>query len=159
MTPDPDAGTGSGTGTDSPPRVRRGERADLPSLQRIQTAALPEPAPDLLRAAAAAGPPDLFVADDGRPAGYAVLVAGEVAYLPELAVAPARQGKGVGTALLDAVTADLRRQDGGPDHLRVTVRAGDGRARGFYESRGFEVVEHLPDFFESAAGVAMVREL
>lgn len=140
-------------------RIRRGERADLPRLRRVQTATLAEPAPDLLSAAAADGPPALFVADDGEPVGYAVLVAGEVAYLPELAVAPGRQGQGVGTALLDAVLADLRRREHGPDRLRVTARADDDRARGFYESRGFEVIERLPDFFESAAGVAMGRDV
>ena len=149
--------------TDSPdtdrsaPRVRRGERADLPFLRQIQGATLAEPAPDLLRAAAADGPPALFVADGSEPVGYAILVVGEVAYLPELAVAPARQGRGVGTALLDAVVADLGRR-GGSDRLRVTARAGDDRVRGFYESRGFVVVEHLPDFFESTAGVALVRD-
>jgi ribosomal-protein-alanine N-acetyltransferase len=152
-----DHGADSGTGPH--PRIRRGERADLPHLRRIQTVTLAEPAPDLLRAAAVDGPPALFVADDSGPVGYVVLVAGEVAYLPELAVAPARQGEGVGTALVDAVVTDLRGREDSPDRLRVTARADDRRARGFYESRGFEVVERLPDFFESAAGVAMVREL
>ncbi|MEF8887758.1 MAG: N-acetyltransferase [Haloarculaceae archaeon] len=155
MTPDHGAGSGAGT----PTRIRRAERADLPHLRRIQTATLAEPAPDLLRAAAADGPPALFVADDGQPVGYVLLVTGEVAYLPELAVAPARQEEGIGTALVDAVVADLCGREDGPDRLRVTARADDDRARGFYESRGFEVVERLPDFFESAAGVAMVREL
>lgn len=152
-------GADTGPGTGSHPRIRRGERADLPHLRRVQAATLAEPAPDLLRAAAADGPPELFVADDGGPAGYVLLVTGAVAYLPELAVAPARQGEGVGTALLDAVVSDLRRRENGPDRLRVTARADDDRAREFYESRGFEVVERLPDFFESAAGLAMVREL
>ncbi len=149
----------SGSGAGSTPRVRPGERPDLPHLRRIQTAALAEPAPDLLRAAAGDGPPGLFVADDGGPVGYTVLVTGQVAYLPELAVAPARQGEGVGTALLESVVATLRRRAGGPDSLRVTARAGDNRARRFYRSRDFEVVERLPDFFETEDGVAMVRNL
>ena len=153
MTADPSSGSGTG------PRVRRGERTDLPHLRRVQTATLAEPAPDLLRAAAADGPPALFVADDGGPVGYAILVAGEVAYLPELAVAPARQGEGLGTALLDAVVTALRGREGNPDRLRVTARAGDDRARRFYESRGFDVLERLPEFFESAAGVAMARDI
>jgi ribosomal-protein-alanine N-acetyltransferase len=151
--------TDSGPDAGPTPGVRRGEPGDLPHLRRIQAAVLAEPAPDLLRAATAEGPPALFVADDGEPVGYAVLVAGAVAYLPELAVAPARQGEGVGTALLDAVVADLRGREGGPDRLRVTARAGDSRARRFYESRGFDVLERLPDFFESGDGVAMVRDL
>lgn len=155
MTGDSGAGSGPGTG----PNIRRGDPADLPHLRRVQTATLPEPAPDLLRAAAADGPPTLFVADDGDPVGYAVLVAGAVAYIAELAVAPTRQGEGVGTALLDAVVADVCGREGGPDRLRVTARVGDGPARRFYESRGFEAIEHLPDFFESEAGVAMVRDL
>jgi Acetyltransferases len=140
-------------------RVRRGKRADLPHLRRVQATALAEPAPDLLRAAAVDGPPALFVADDGGPVGYAILVAGEVAYLPELAVTPARQGEGVGTALLRALVAATREREKDPDRLRVTARAGDGRTRRFYRSRGFEATDRLPDFFESGAGVVMVREL
>lgn len=140
-------------------RVRPGERADLPQLRRVQAATLAEPAPDLLRAAAADGPPALFVAEDPVPVGYAILVAGETAYLPELAVAPARQGEGVGTALLGALVRAVDEWEGSPDRLRVTARAGDDRAKRFYQSRGFAVTERLPDFFESAAGVVMVREL
>lgn len=149
----------SGSGAGSTPRVRPGERPDLPHLRRIQTAALAEPAPDLLRAAADDGPPGLLVADDGGPIGYAVLVTGQVAYLPELAVAPTRHGEGVGTALLESVVANLRRRAAGPDRLRVTAHAGDDRVRRFYQSRGFEVVERVPGFFESGDGVAMVRDL
>lgn len=150
-----DLGSGGGAAA----RVRRGERADLPHLRRVQAATLAEPAPDLLRAAAVDGPPGLFVADDGGPVGYAILVAGEAAYLPELAVAPARQGEGVGTALLRALVAAVRERESGPDRLRVTARAGDDRVRRFYRSRGFELADRLPGFFESGAGVAMVREL
>ena len=139
--------------------IRPGEPGDLPRLRAIQTATLAEPAPDLLAAAAEPGPPELFVAVNGEPVGYALLVAGEDAYLPELAVAPAGQSQGVGTALLDAVLAAQRDRADGPDRLRVTAQAGDERVRQFSERNGFEAAERLPNFFEAGAGVAMVREL
>jgi len=136
--------------------VRRGRPSDLPRLRAVQAAALAEPWPDLL-ATAADGPLPLFVAVDERPVGYAILVApGGTAYLPELAVAPRRQGEGFGSALLDAVC-----EAAAPDHdqLRLTVRSVDDRARRFYEERGFEVCDRAPDHFESGDGLVLVRPL
>ncbi|MFB6297225.1 MAG: GNAT family N-acetyltransferase [Salinirussus sp.] len=136
--------------------VRRGQPADLPRLRAIQAAAVAEPWPELL-AARQPGPIELFVAVDGRPVGYATVVApGGVAYLPELAVAPGRQGEGFGTALLDAVAAAV-----GADHaeLRLTVRATDHRVQSFYDDRGFERLDRLPDHFEAGDGYLLRRAL
>jgi len=132
--------------------IRPGRPADRARLRAIQAATLAEPAPELLAAGLEPGPPALLVAADGDIAGYALaLDGGDTAYLAELAVAPDRQGEGVGTVLLEAV--DDRVTAG---RVRVTVRAGDP-VRSFYESRGFERVERLPGFFGDRDGVALVR--
>ena len=54
-----------------------------------------------------------------------------------LAVDPARQGEGVGSALLDAAIARAREQ--GMRRLVLRVLSGNAPARRLYESRGFEV--------------------
>ena len=64
-----------------------------------------------------------------------------LAELVSLAVAPDQRGRGVGTALMDAVDAELDRR-GIPD-LEVAVMAGNGRAIAFYERRGLVVGELL----------------
>jgi ribosomal protein S18 acetylase RimI-like enzyme len=56
------------------------------------------------------------------------------AELYTLAVAPHARGRGVGTALMDAVDAELERR-GIPD-LEIAVMAGNDRALRFYERRG-----------------------
>jgi ribosomal-protein-alanine N-acetyltransferase len=136
--------------------VRRGTERDLPRLRAIQAAALAEPWPELL-AAAAAGAPDLFVCTDGDPLGYAIVVAGETAYCPELAVRPDRQGEGHGSRLLAAVADRLAAR--GCTELRLTVLADDDRARSFYTDRGFERIDRLPDHFDRGDGLVLSRPL
>ncbi|WP_123533733.1 GNAT family N-acetyltransferase [Halosimplex salinum] len=149
-------------------RVRPGETVDLPALRAIQTTVLAEQWDELL-AVAPDGPPILLVAETERtgavdaadtPVGYALAVTDgddEACYLAELAVAPDSQGEGHGSALLDALTERCR--EIGVDDLRVTVREVDDRAREFYEERGFERRERLPDHYESGDGLLLVREL
>jgi ribosomal protein S18 acetylase RimI-like enzyme len=86
------------------------------------------------------------------PAGYAVVkirpgdddtwpVGAHLAELISLAVAPDARGRGLGTALMDAVDAELERR--GVRDLEVAVMAGNDRARSFYERRGLRVGELL----------------
>jgi ribosomal protein S18 acetylase RimI-like enzyme len=86
------------------------------------------------------------------PAGYAVVkirpgdddtwpVGAHLAELISLAVAPDARGRGLGTALMDAVDAELERR--GVRDLEVAVMAGNDRARRFYERRGLRVGEVL----------------
>ncbi len=86
------------------------------------------------------------------PAGYAVVgirpgdddtwpAGAHLAELISLAVAPDARGRGLGTALMDAVDAELERR--GVRDLEVAVMAGNDRARRFYERRGLRVGELL----------------
>jgi len=138
------------------PTVRLAEPTDRGALAEIQRLALAEPWPALLEAALT-GPPPLYVIDDGGPAGYATVIpgTGAVAYVPELAVHPERQGEGLGSQLLDALCGEFA----GHEELRVTVRAVDSRTLSFYDDHGFERVGTVPDHFESGDGIVLRRPL
>jgi len=140
-------------------QIRPGTADALPALRRIQTAALAEPWPALLDLTTAEQGPRCLVAHDGGPVGYVVVVTAShpVAYVPELAVRPDRQGEGIGSALLDALVASLDAD--GFERVRLTARVGDGAVRTFYRDRGFEAVERVPDHFEDGDGVVLERRL
>jgi ribosomal protein S18 acetylase RimI-like enzyme len=87
-----------------------------------------------------------------QPVGYAVVeiragdddtwpVGAHRAELISLAVAVDARGRGIGSALMDAVDAELDRR--GVRDLEVAVMAGNDRARRFYERRGLRVGELL----------------
>lgn len=136
-------------------RVRRGEPSDGEAVFEIQRRAIAEPVPALL-SAALSGPPPLFVVDDGKPVGYAVVVpGGEVAFVPELAIHPDRQGEGLGSRLVEHIAAAFD----GHRELRVTVRAVDDGARRFYGALGFDHQGRVEGQFENCDGLVMVRSL
>jgi len=69
-------------------------------------------------------------------AGYAgLLVPGPEADVQTIAVAPSAQGRGVGTRLLRALTAQAAR--GGARSLLLEVRADNAAAIALYEREGF----------------------
>jgi ribosomal protein S18 acetylase RimI-like enzyme len=108
---------------------------------------------DGYRALLTSGDAFVLLATAGEaPAGYAVVtirpgdddtwpVGAHMAELISLAVAPEARGQGLGTALMDAVDAELERR-GVPD-LEVAVMAGNDRAQRFYERRGLRAGEVL----------------
>lgn len=74
------------------------------------------------------------------PEAPSVLRADGVAVLFRLYVRPGRWGEGIGSALLDAAE---RRVDDRFDSVRCVVYADNDRARSFFASRGFELIERL----------------
>jgi ribosomal protein S18 acetylase RimI-like enzyme len=64
---------------------------------------------------------------------------GAIAELYSLSVAPEARGRGVGTALLDAVDAELEQR--GVSALAVAVMVGNDAARRLYERRGLTAGE------------------
>jgi ribosomal protein S18 acetylase RimI-like enzyme len=65
------------------------------------------------------------------------------AYLEELYVAPARRGRGLGRALLEAAMETARTQ--GATHMDLGTSEDDTAARALYESEGFTNREGPPD--------------
>ena len=65
------------------------------------------------------------------------------AYLEELYVAPARRGRGLGRALLEAAMEAARTQ--GATHMDLGTSEDDTAARALYESEGFTNREGRPD--------------
>jgi len=97
--------------------------------------------------------PDAFVLIAelaSEPVGYALvrIVDGShsfgpsdrVASVETLSVAPAVRGRGVGTALLEAVTDEVTRL--GIAQLKLEVVAGNSQALRFYQRHGFAPVSH-----------------
>jgi ribosomal protein S18 acetylase RimI-like enzyme len=115
---------------------------------------------DWYRSMLEAGQAFLLIAREGADAiGYAFVhirpgdddtwpVGAQMAELLSLAVAPERRGGGIGTALMDAVDAELERR--GIVDLEVGVMAGNSRAIAFYERRGLRLGELLLFRFGSA---------
>ena len=69
-----------------------------------------------------------------RPSPY---YDGPVAMLEELYVAPGRRGRGVGTALMEHVLAEVE----GAGEMQINVDEVDADARRFYERHGFTNIE------------------
>lgn len=137
--------------------VRQARPADHLALRAIQENALEEYSPELLDTAVH-GPLNLLVAAGDDPVGYALFLdSGDVAVLLELAVAPDRQGAGIGSTLLEETCSHLDQT--GTSTLRLTARASDDRALRFYNRHGFERVDTLPEYFESGDAVLLSREL
>jgi len=127
---------------------------DHARLSAIQRAVLSDPSPALLTAALD-GAALALVARYDRPVGYVLaLTPGAVAYVPELAVDTPWQRRGIGTRLLGSVRD--RAAATGAEELRLTVRAGDDEARAFYRDRGFEVLERVPDHYETGSGTGLL---
>jgi ribosomal-protein-alanine N-acetyltransferase len=148
--------------------VREARLEDLPRLTAIRAASLRE-APPLLLDVAVRGAGLVLVAtspdgtevtpgDRAVPIGYALAMRDgehEVAYLAELAVAPAHRRRGQGSALLSTLLDRLADHD----ELRLTTRADDDRARAFYEAAGFERRRELPGHYADGDGVLYGRRL
>jgi GNAT superfamily N-acetyltransferase len=105
----------------------------------------PTPAPaaiaERIRQLLDGGDTVILLAGDG-PDGLAVLrlraaiwSAGLESYLAELYVTPARRGRGLGRALMEATLREAR--DRGADTMDIGVDEPDAAARRLYESLGF----------------------
>jgi ribosomal-protein-alanine N-acetyltransferase len=85
----------------------------------------------------AADTTDVEAAGAGAPLGYAgLMVFGADADVQTIAVSRVAQGRGVGSALLDALVAEAARR--GATTLLLEVRADNAPAIALYTSRGFE---------------------
>ncbi len=83
--------------------------------------------------------------------GYFVALPGvDETHLLNITIAPAWQGRGLGSLLLDAVEAGARRA--GHVALWLEVRAGNERAQRLYARRGFTRVGQRRAYYPAAGG-------
>lgn len=74
-----------------------------------------------------------------------------------LAVAPAAQGSGAGSALVDAAEAHVR--DHGGRRITITSMVWMRRAHAMYEARGYERIQELDRYFGSGLGLTFSKAL
>jgi len=94
----------------------------------------------------------------GAVVGYAgVDRGGEVADVMTIAVAPAGQRRGLGTVLMDWLTAEARR--GGASHLMLEVRADNVAAQRLYSNAGFVMMTLRRRYYQPADVDAQIMRL
>jgi len=88
-----------------------------------------------------------FVAsEDGKIVGYAVgRASGKNGHVDSVAVAPLHRRRGIGTALLSAVTHRLAEE--GVQQIHLEVRKGNKAAISFYERMGFRVFSEIRRYY------------
>lgn len=92
---------------------------------------------------------------DGSVAGYAGLdCAGEVADVMTIAVAPTRQGHGLGARLLAWLIGQATAS--GANALLLEVRADNGPARNLYRRHGFEQISTRRGYYQPGGVDALV---
>jgi len=99
-------------------------------------------------------------AAEGGVVGYAGLdLAGDVADVMTIAVAPAAQGRGSGRVLLDRLVAEARA--GGAEALLLEVRADNAPALALYERAGFTRVRVRTRYYqpEDVDAIIMRKDL
>jgi ribosomal-protein-alanine N-acetyltransferase len=94
---------------------------------------------------------------DGTVVGHAVTsLAGDIAELQRIAVAPAARRTGVASALLEACLA-LAVSDGAADRMLLEVRADNEGALAFYAARGFVEVDRRPKYYRDGSTAVVMR--
>jgi ribosomal protein S18 acetylase RimI-like enzyme len=109
--------------------------------------------PELRHAAQAMGAVHLLARLDGRAVGCGLIVAlsgGRAVVEADVSVAPADRRRGIGTALLHAISA--RALEVGGEELQGEVREGDDESLGFVRRRGFVEVERQKEVVLDLAG-------
>lgn len=134
--------------------IREARPADRPVIERLQRL-LPEPAPELLSAAAGG---ELLVSTvpgsepgEDVPVGYLLWLPGDPVYVAELVVTPPHRREGRGRRLFQALFDRL------PAGTAVVLRvaAENENAQQLYRELGFECVERVPDVYGSGDGYRM----
>jgi [ribosomal protein S18]-alanine N-acetyltransferase len=136
-------------------------RGDVPAVALLEEDLFGEEAwsPGMLADELTADPGSRYymVADDaGEIAGYAGLLAPGAgpADVLTIAVATARWGEGIGTALLDDLLAEAARR--GCDEVFLEVRVDNDRAQRLYRRHGFEGVGYRRGYYQPSGTDALV---
>jgi len=143
-------------------RVRPAAGADKPALMRILSDTPEFPPTDV----SVAGELIDAYLEDPSDSGYYVLVAeadaaivGYICYGPTpltngtwdvywMAVARLEQGQGIGGALLSAAEAKIKETQARLVLIETSSKPNYEKTRRFYQSQGYEVISHIPDFYD-----------
>jgi ribosomal-protein-alanine N-acetyltransferase len=100
-----------------------------------------------------------FVVDeDGKIVGYAVATAsGRDGKVISVAVNPGCRRRGIGTALLSAVTGRLAEE--GVRDIHLEVRKGNGAAISFYERMGFRAFSEIRHYYRDGEDALVLKRL
>jgi len=100
-----------------------------------------------------------FVADeDGKIVGYAVTTAsGKDGHIVSVAVKPRCRRRGIGTALLSAVTRKLVEE--GVEDIHLEVRKGNRAAISFYERMGFRAFSEIRHYYTDGEDALVLKRL
>ncbi|MFB6094322.1 MAG: ribosomal protein S18-alanine N-acetyltransferase [Halanaeroarchaeum sp.] len=146
--------------------IRRAVRADLLGVVRIERAAFAHPWSMETFERFLGGPGFLVAVIPGAEGpgrdvvGYVVATGVRVngrrmGHVKDIAVAPDREGEGLGTRLLDRAMVVLARQD--YDRVRLEVRRSNDRARALYGRFGFERVQTYPEYYPDGEDAAVLH--
>jgi [ribosomal protein S18]-alanine N-acetyltransferase len=99
----------------------------------------------------------VIAARDGRRlAGFGIMQYLDAhAHLNLLAVGPAYRGRGLGRELVEWLEACAR--TAGIFEVRLELRAGNDRARAFYEVLGYSVAGHVPAYYAGTEDACRMR--
>lgn len=98
----------------------------------------------------------LVAEHDHTLVGHAVVsVAGDIAELQRIAVAPERRRGGVAGALLEEVVRIAR--SGGADRLLLEVRTDNAGALAFYAAAGFVEIDRRARYYRDGATAVVMR--
>jgi D-alanine-D-alanine ligase len=104
----------------------------------------------------------LFAEIDGRLAGYTCYgpIPGTVGSydLYWIAVAPERQGQGIGRALLEQTEERIRAAGGRQVYIETSSRAQYRPTQGFYLAAGYVQEAHLEDYYAPGDGKLICRK-
>jgi ribosomal-protein-alanine N-acetyltransferase len=138
-------------GADAAPRLAPMLLTDLDAVLAIELAVYPFPwtRGNFVDSLAAGHWMRVLREGDCTLAGYAVALPGvDEMHLLNLTVAPQRQGRGLGRALLDALVAECRRMQ--QPALWLEVRESNLRACSIYRRYGFEEVALRRGYYPAA---------
>ncbi|WP_189349267.1 ribosomal protein S18-alanine N-acetyltransferase [Zhihengliuella salsuginis] len=94
---------------------------------------------------------------DGRVVGYAgMMCVLPIADVQTIAVVPEFEGRGIGTALLEAMIGESRAR--GADNLLLEVREDNPRAQQLYTRHGFEQIHVRRNYYPGGVS-ALIMEL
>lgn len=139
-------------------RIRRAGPRDLLEIYQVEKASFPDPWPLLAFLPYILEHDSLaFVAEEHKVIAFILAVReGEEVHIHDLAVSPEHRRKGVATALLAHLIAEVQ----GARRIRLEVRASNTAARAFYQKQGFREAAILPGYYvDGEEGILMIRDL